>query len=1217
MKRFSGKRNKKGFTTTELMLVVAILAVVIGIAVTGLVKLYRELKITKLDDIAREIYTSAQSRTISLSVGGQLSQVESQEVKNPIESVSDDADSSPETAKDKYVYRASADSESTKGTEMILPLGSIEEVVRQNYYIIEYSPVTGMVNRVYYWENEGNDFKTACYDNGNYLEEKTARMKYDGGMVGFYGGGDAVVRDDYNSDVTAELVNDEELYLNIMQGWKDGKLLKGTITVTLTDLDRHVSKKMPSFKNEDGLGNGKDLSFSMTKKNKAGGEDTTPHYKLTLDSLNPKLRFSDLVPEEDGAFHPGCNLKVTVSFKENGKQVKKQSFLTNSLFASVKGKYGESRTAYISCGRHLENLGVLWVYPEKAEKLSDHLNGVKKAVQTADIDWHRSLDVLGGDSKDSPISFKPIVNENLEEFDGKGNKISHMDIFGNVNGDILKGYKDTSSVNLGIGLFSKFTGNQLQNINLVNCTVENLTFDGSGSKSLSVGLLAGIIDKAEEINNAEVFDKDEETDKIDGTGKIEVIGGTSKNTICTVSDCHAYATDGGDKADGDEADGDEADGDEAVGASEADDTSTGGETADNTLADKKGILPCYIAVPANTNSAGGLFGSIQNINSEMTEMKMEKCSASLTQIGGSAGNVGGLAGYINSGVRVLTISQCYADTGQWSAEQGEWLSGMSGQNVGGLVGGIGGESFSFTMENSYAVGEVFSENASNAEVSGENASNANGLVGVKNGGSTCTIRYCYAALMQGNDNDAVENLVPESLESAGEINTCINYGGSYDGFADLSTNPGKPYVWEPDREKRADTTCAYGMPNTNADGDAVEDKNAAVDNTDVFSPAYPFPRLSEMRHYGDWPQEGLTTVSMGYYEVYEDNGSYSIGFYNNKFDTLKNDGADVVSDGYALMFPVKVTDQMDMSVKYNGKKLGKETPMLKLMNASDKFGAITNNSIGDMNNEGKISIAGKSYYPLFLSDAMMKENGNGKAEEASYYNKTSYYQRLKVQVDEKVVINVYFNPYVAKSNFVPVEEDEKEEPLNIAPVPEVSIFRTPRQITAFASNAMQEKATKNHTLLLERNITLKKEDTKRFIETDSTILSKTIPCQDLNITRSDANVTLNLNGMTLTGTGESSVVTSGGGQLTVEGNNGTITGGNNLNGGGIYVKDGTFNMTGGFIKGNNAAEGGGIYMENGVTGTLTNVTIKNNTAQSSVNITVNNGVTLNGCKIGN
>jgi len=981
MKVNSGKRGKKGFTMLEVMLVVAILSIILAIAVPGVVRLSRDLKMTKLDDIAREIYTSAQSQAVSLSVSGQLSQVECAPAKLysdgavPVAEGVPPVDPPAESVV-QCVYSSTSDA------EKLLPLGSVEEVVRQNHYIIEYNPVTAAIKGVYYWEDV-NDYNFATDGDEGYgslnPEDRDKRMNYRGGMVGYYGGPDIgrlTPPAGGVSSVSAELVNDEELYLDIKQGFDSGTPLTGKITVTLTDVDKNVSRKI-EFNNQDCAGNDGNLSYESAD---ADGNPISPYYRLTLDSLKSGLRFSELYPEgDDGSFHPGCELKVTVTFQENGKQPWSKDFHTNSLFASVSGKFGTERTAYIACGRHLENLGVRFVYPGEVSGVkSDPLNGVTKAVQTKNIDWKKSVAKVGG----APALFTPIVNyealddKYLKEYDGRGNTISHLKISDDISG-----------ITDGIGLFSQFMGEKIENVNLVNCT---LTETGS----LPAGLLAG---------------------------SVEPVG------TCTISNCHAYAV-------------------------KEDDS-----------------FNCSINASSGT-PVGGLIGSVQGAN-------IEKCSASLTKIAGGT-SVGGLAGQATGSV---TITQCYADTGLWRDEE----SGLSGGTVGGLLGSIGGP---VKLTDSYAVGWA------------RNSTNVFGLVGAKSGSDGVEIKSCYAAVLNGGDP---AELVPSGLQSAAEAGGCIGYGGNFGSLL------GTESAFVSATEK---TTNAYKMPSPPA-------------------PVYPFPRLKEIFHYGDWPEATAGRMTVAYYEVYEKDEGYSIGFYGKAkvedkvlpIDTLKDDeDFAVVMDGYAVMLPPTYAGE-SRTVKYNGADIN-ETSALKLedalLDASERFGSM---SVEGFNSEtGNVAVEGVEYHPLFLSSAMMMEENNTYAE-------TSYYQKLEFQAGG-FEVNVWFNPYVAKSDFVPV--DETPETLE---TPAVSILRSSRQVAAYSCDAMQSTAVgdgeKPHTLKLERNI-----DCSTANEIDSTV--SVLKCLDLKISGTDpanTNVILELNGKTLTGTGTGSVVSSNGGKLEIYG----------------------------------------------------------------------------------
>jgi len=1008
MKVCSGKQGEKGFTMLEVLVTVAILAVLLAIATPEVVRLSRNLKMTELDDIAREIYVSAQSRAISLSVSGQLSQVGGEAAKTP-----DPAPATPLAVGDpapavQYVYVTNADDSPTGQIGMLLPRGSIDETVRQNRYIIEYNPVTATVAGVYYWENADSHFAKDSTDGYGKEPTRENRMKYSGGMVGYYNGQkedpSKLPPFEGTSSLEVELVNGEELYLKIKPAVRESVVLDGMITVTLTDLDA-----------EPGVNNTQQIAYFNNSDRTGVSDDRvaygTNEYRVTLDSLRAGLRFSELNLDRLGdAFHPGCELKVTVTFQEEGKQTWSREFLTNSLFASVEGDWtANDRTAYIACGRHLENLGLRFVYPTGSIDLDDNLHGVKSAVQTKDIDWADSVKKLKDDltafmmpislADAVPTSFTPIVNDNLKGVDGKGNKISHVDIFGSVQDEL----------EYGVGLFSKFVGDFIRNVNLVDCTIYGLT----GGTSENVGLLAGAIDLSD----------------------------ASKK----VFNCRAYAT-----------------------------------------KDAGGNFNCSINAPTSTN-AGGLFGSVKDAT-------MENCSASLTKLAGGTGTyVGGLAGASEGNV---TISKCYADTGV--RKDAGWLSGLSGQTVGGLVGIAGGTSFSMTE--SYAVGYVSNDGVTPA---------ACGLVGA---GSAGSVVKCYAAVV--NESSNIGNLVPADITAT----DCISYTGSYHAFDSLV---GSPYT-----KNNTGATHAYGMPDA--------------------SPVYPFPRIEGMPHYGDWPSEGLPMIPMAYYEVYKKGGDYSIGFFNAAITDeaygdygLKNEEEyKILMDGYAVLLPAayKEYNPANLTVEYKGDPIDKSN----LMKASVKFKSAW--SIPDV-----ITLNGAEYCPLFLSSKMMIEEAE--ASPVDYH----YYQQLEVTVTDGASavfsLNAYFNPYVAKSSFAPgTEARPGTSPL--------SILRTSRQVTAYSYDTMQKTAAgkyagkdepenATHTLRLERNISL---DGKFMVDSVLPTTPDQVKCKNLIISGADSNVILELNGKTLTGRGdtECATVTSRGGKLEIRGAGGSIKGGKEI-----------------------------------------------------------------------
>ena len=69
--RFDNKN--KGFSLVEMLAVVAILIILLGVSAVGVVYYRDLLKITELDNAAREIYMAAENRAVLLSNARRLS----------------------------------------------------------------------------------------------------------------------------------------------------------------------------------------------------------------------------------------------------------------------------------------------------------------------------------------------------------------------------------------------------------------------------------------------------------------------------------------------------------------------------------------------------------------------------------------------------------------------------------------------------------------------------------------------------------------------------------------------------------------------------------------------------------------------------------------------------------------------------------------------------------------------------------------------------------------------------------------------------------------------------------------------------------------------------------------------------------------------------------------------------------------------------------------
>ena len=72
MRKKVSKKWNKGFTVVEMLAVVAIIVILLGISAVGVVYYRDYLKITELDNAARDIYMAAENRAVLLSGGKRL-----------------------------------------------------------------------------------------------------------------------------------------------------------------------------------------------------------------------------------------------------------------------------------------------------------------------------------------------------------------------------------------------------------------------------------------------------------------------------------------------------------------------------------------------------------------------------------------------------------------------------------------------------------------------------------------------------------------------------------------------------------------------------------------------------------------------------------------------------------------------------------------------------------------------------------------------------------------------------------------------------------------------------------------------------------------------------------------------------------------------------------------------------------------------------------------
>lgn len=338
--KLSGKfKEKLGFTLAEVMIVVAILAILTAVAAPNVAKYARSIRLRELNDSARAIYMAAEHKfTADVNKGVKLS--ESLELKSddglePVATtryIFDTTDTSKIPAEMGYVINRSGDNNKL--------VNIVESELEENNYIVEFNPETGDVYGVFY-SNE-TDFTEEDYEN-NYNKEGSNfdNAVHDGlkndKLIGFYGN-ETIKPDEIEkreiSKPSVKVINKEKLVVEITNNG---------------DKDEHLEVKV------DGMG---DIVPRSSNAYIPAGK----YVIIILDSLdgNTDFTLSGPLPDATVIYEKPMTLtdcedvNLTVTFyDEEGKsrdQTVTKTF--NPLFADG----SSNSTVYVDYGRHLQNL---------------------------------------------------------------------------------------------------------------------------------------------------------------------------------------------------------------------------------------------------------------------------------------------------------------------------------------------------------------------------------------------------------------------------------------------------------------------------------------------------------------------------------------------------------------------------------------------------------------------------------------------------------------------------------------------------------------------------------------------------------------------------------------------------------------------------------------------------------------------------------------------
>lgn len=444
MQKKLSKQNNSGFTLSEVLIAVAILIVLMGLAMIPITRHQRDLRQTELDARAEIVYHAAQNKLSELLANGRISDCYAEDLQ-PLNNTPLDA---AERKTSLHYVTSAAKTGEGSAAAAILPEDQVDRQLWDNHWVIELDPASGSVYAVFYSE------KTLTYDfdSFNPLRFRDGRLSA-GATVGYYGG------DSVQSEITGKLTPHMEI-IN-----KEQLLLRVTCDTPMEPLHFYVTVS-------DGV-------HSTSRIELTGSEVKTDYLTYTatmvLDSLTDGMRFGQQARFKNKNLTPGADLTITVEVTCENRLVDSASgtLTANSLFAEVRG----GDTAVVTYARHLQNL-------DTASRLPD---SITRAVQEQDIQFVNENADDGWDRLYGSRTFTPITNSRLTYCESKATvngQVYHPVIYGltvNTTGDG--------------GLFAAFSG-----------TLKNLRLCGADiTASGNAGGLAGRLSGNTEILDCQVY----------------------------------------------------------------------------------------------------------------------------------------------------------------------------------------------------------------------------------------------------------------------------------------------------------------------------------------------------------------------------------------------------------------------------------------------------------------------------------------------------------------------------------------------------------------------------------------------------------------------------------------------------------------------------------------------------------------------------------------
>ncbi len=453
------KRRSRGFTLTEMLASIAMLAILAGLLIPVSASMYRRFRLTEMDDFARQICVAAQNELTAMKATGRLEAFAKQTDRRLTQQPQDYPKTDNDGWKDLYtVYSADQAAE-----DFLLRAGdSLSQATEHGgYFLLELNPLTGDVYSAFYSE------QPFTYEQISAWADRSRETRLgEKDLIGYYSAASA----DYGAVgvpekfcPTIELIDGEELYVKIDCG--------GLMALRRTQ---------------------RNLTVTLTVKGASGGEvpftyrggtdffverDSITLYKV-LDSLDEDNAFAAVFKNSGIKAGDDITVQAAITYDDpnQGLNITGETGLAqgNSLFGAVVTGDDGSGQIQVSRVRHLNNLQDSILTGDAA----DAAKACRKVVQTAPIsflfrDWKDGDWCPASKWTGNPMDeFRPIQNQAL--FGAEESEAPAVRACYDGQNNVLKGFAFGVNDHGRSALFGTASHTDFQNIRLADCQANGM-----------------------------------------------------------------------------------------------------------------------------------------------------------------------------------------------------------------------------------------------------------------------------------------------------------------------------------------------------------------------------------------------------------------------------------------------------------------------------------------------------------------------------------------------------------------------------------------------------------------------------------------------------------------------------------------------------------------------------------------------------------------------